>query len=370
MAFHGFLTGSALALAAITFPLGKALAQAPASTRPALPPYTGTTLDAVFAEWVKRHHPRTAILVVRRNGKTVFQKGHNADPAKPTFIASLTKSYTGICVATLIRDGKLAFTTPMKDALPKLLRQIGPHADSRFPDVTVEQLLTHRSGLLGNSDGDPIHGYIRRLAAAGQGGNGSVQPMLAEHYKNRLVRDPGGNASYSNTGYVTLTAIIEERTGRNYEDYCGEAVFGKLGLPRARLHPDWRVLSGGGGLFIPAPDYLAMYDVFDPANPFLGDTVKTWIDQAQTKWSPGNKAGWYSLGVETNSNAGRWYVQHGGLLNSRGKDAHGKSAAALIVSRAARAANGTAVFLAIEWSEKSGEMFNELWREVARLNRS
>jgi hypothetical protein len=123
-------------------------------------------------------------------------------------------------------------------------------------------------------------------------------------------------------------------------------------------------------MLIPGADYLALYDVFDPASPFLGDAVKAWIDAAQTKWAAGNKGGWYSLGVETNANAGPWFVQHGGLLNSRGKDARGRPTAALIVARAARAANGTGVFLAVEYSPTANEALNDLWGEVSKIARS
>ena len=34
----------------------------------------------VFDQWVKNREPKTAILVVRRGGKTVFAKGYGADP--------------------------------------------------------------------------------------------------------------------------------------------------------------------------------------------------------------------------------------------------------------------------------------------------
>ena len=81
-----------------------------------------------------------------------------------------------------------------------------------------------------------------------------------------------------------------------------------------KLHPDWRMLAGAGGWFIPGPDYLAFLDIFDPAHPFLGDTVKAWIDRAQTSWTPANNDRWYGLGVNAWAGAGRWAVSHGGIL--------------------------------------------------------
>jgi CubicO group peptidase (beta-lactamase class C family) len=308
--------------------------------------------------------------VVRRDGKTVFTKGYNADPLKPTMIASLSKPITGACTATLIRDGKLSFTTRVGEALSRFFRRYGAPADPRLGQVTVEQLLVHRSGLMGNGDDDPIYGVIEKRANSGRGYLAAIQSLLGEYLvKLHLIRDPGSRYSYSNTGYEVLSAMIEERTGRPYEDYCREAVFGKLGIAEPVLHPDWRMLSGAGGWYIPGPDYLAFFDVFTPRHPFLGDTVKGWIDQAQTKWTPENHDRWYSLGVNVWSGAGRWSVSHGGILNSRGKDAEGKPTEASVVSHAFRSPDGTAVFIAVNWSPQAQETLDELREEIGETHK-
>ena len=146
---------------------------------------------------------------------------------------------------------------------------------------------SHRAGLRGNADDDSIYGIFAKRAIGGHGWQAAPKMVLSEYLlKDRLARHPGGRYSYSNTGYEILSAIIEEQTGQPYEDYCGEAVFGKLGIAVPKLHPDWRMLAGMGGWFVPGPDYLAFLDIFDPANPFLGDTVKAWIDQAQNTLDP------------------------------------------------------------------------------------
>jgi CubicO group peptidase (beta-lactamase class C family) len=309
-------------------------------------------------------------LVVRRGGKTVFAKGYGADPMKPTLIASLSKAITGACVATLVRDGKLTFTTPLRDAMPQFFKQYGAPIDERLYQATVEELLAHRAGLRGNADDDSIYGVFARRAIGGHGWQAAPKLVLGEYLlKDRLARHPGGRYSYSNTGYEILSAIIEEQTGKPYEDYCGEAVFGKLGLAVPKLHPDWRMLAGMGGWFVPGPDYLAFLDIFDPAHPFLGDTVKAWIDQAQTRWTPANKDRWYSLGVNTWAGAGRWAVSHGGILHSRGKNADGQSIEGSVVSHAFRAADGTAVFIALEWTPDAEKSLNELRKVIGETHK-
>jgi hypothetical protein len=163
--------------------------------------------------------------------------------------------------------------------------------------------------------------------------------------------------------------MIEEKTGLSYEDYCRRAVFAKLGIAEPRLHPDWRMLSGAGGWYIAGPDYLAFMDIFSPAHPFLSDTVKSWIDRAQTRWSPGNKDRWYALGVNAWSGAGRWTVSHGGILNSHGKGADGRPTQASVVSHAYRAPDGTSVFIALNWSPHAQHDLDELREEIGNTHK-
>ena len=267
---------------------------------------TGDAYGKVFDEWVKQREPKTAILVVRRGGKTVFAKGHSADPCKPTLIASLSKPITGACIGTLVRDGKLSVHHAAARCAGAVLQAVRPRRSTSGSNRRRSRnCWCIAPGLRGNADDDPIYGIFNRRADSGVGSLADARPVLGEYLlKERLARHPGGRYSYSNTGYELLTAIIEEQTGRSYEDYCREAVFGKLGIAMPKLHPDWRMLAGAGGWFIPGPDYLAFLDIFDPAHPFLGDAVKAWIDQAQTKWTPTNRNRWYSLGVNTWSGAG------------------------------------------------------------------
>jgi CubicO group peptidase (beta-lactamase class C family) len=324
----------------------------------------------VFDAWVKQRDPKTAIMVVRRGGQTVFAKGHNADPFAPTLIASLSKPITGACIGTLVRDGKLSFSTQTGEALAQFYKLFGRPIDERLERVTVDELLVHRAGLRGNADDDPIFGIFNRRASTGVGSLADAKPVLAEYVlKERLARHPGGRYSYSNTGYEILTAIIEEQTGRSYEDYCREAVFGKLGIAMPKLHPDWSMLAGAGGWFIPGPDYLAFLDIFDPAHPFLGDGVKAWIDQAQTKWTPTNRNRWYSLGINTWAGAGRWAVSHGGIMNSQGMDSQGRPTTGVVVSHAFRAANGTAVFIALDWTPDAQASLEQLRREIGETHK-
>jgi CubicO group peptidase (beta-lactamase class C family) len=301
----------------------------------------------------------------------VFAKGYGVDPMQPTLIASLSKPITGACVATLVRDRKLSFATRLRDALTGFFHRYGKPTDRRLEQVTVEQLLVHRSGLVGNENDDPIERVVAKKPPSRAASYFAAARAVLSQYllKLHLISDPGTKYSYSNTGYEVLSAMIEERTGRSYEDYCRDAVFGKLGIAEPKLHPDWRMLAGAGGWYIPGPDYLAFLDVFNPGHPFLGDTVKSWIDHAQTKWTPENRDRWYSLGVNVWAGAGRWTVSHGGILHSQAIGAAGQPTKASVVTHAYRNADGTAVFIALEWSPTAEEALNALRREIGETHK-
>ena len=208
---------------------------ASAGAQPQLAEAYGQAFDA----WVAKRRPTTAIVAVRWHGETVFLKGHGVDPRAPTLIGSMSKPITAVCVARLIDDGKLAFTTPLREALSGFFRRHGPPADRRLESVTIEQLLTHRSGLAGNDEGDPMQDIWRRRAAQGFAHVASPEPLLVEHFRHPLVYAPGSSAAYTNTGFVVLTAV---HRGSKRQTVRGL-------LPERRIRPArYRKRSAASGL--------------------------------------------------------------------------------------------------------------------------
>jgi CubicO group peptidase (beta-lactamase class C family) len=330
--------------------------------------------EIAFDAWVTKHRPATAIAAVRHRGKTVFLKGHDADPHTPSLIGSMSKPITGACIATLIRDRKLDFTTPLRDALAGFFRRFGPPADPRLERITIEQLLTHRSGLAGNDDGDPMQTMWRERAVQGLAHLASPESLLAEHFKHPLAAAPGTRNSYTNTGFVVLSALIEEASGKPYETYCRETVFRPLGIASARLHPDWAQFSGARGWIVAAEDYLAFLDVFDPKHPFLGDRVKAWIVAGETRWDKDYRGQFEGLGIVTVILPTGWRVLHSGILNFHGKAADGRPIEAVIHSHAYREPSGFSAFHAmtpaIEGSPALGELDAALHRVHQALEKA
>lgn len=168
-------------------------------------------------------------VMIARMGNPILAEGYGlADrdtkfrwsPSVVSCIGSITKQFTGAAVLLLEEQGKLRVT----DSLPRFFQ--GVPADKR--SITIHQLLTHTSGIVdldGAGDYDPIlrDEFMRRIFA------------------QELESKPGERQDYTNAGYSILGAIIEQITGKSYEQFLREQFF----LPLEMTHtgyilPDWK----------------------------------------------------------------------------------------------------------------------------------
>lgn len=140
-------------------------------------------------------------------------------------VASGSKGFVGMGILRLIEEGKLSLDTRLGDAVDFDLRAIDP-------DVTVEQLLTHTSGVPDYFDESVMDDYdalwvdfpnykIRR--------NGDLFPLFAG---KPMLYAPGERFQYNNTGYVLLAAAIEAVTGLPFDEHLRCAVFEPAGMSR------------------------------------------------------------------------------------------------------------------------------------------
>lgn len=138
-------------------------------------------------------------------------------------IASGTKGFTAVAVCALIEEGLLDLSTPVRFVLGDDL----PLVDEA---VTVEHLLTHRSGI-----GDYLD----------EGGEWDVAdyPMPVPVHELATTEDylrvldghpqkfpPGTQFAYSNAGYVVLALVAERASGRLFHDLVHERVCRPAGL--------------------------------------------------------------------------------------------------------------------------------------------
>src|SRR5437763_3846186 len=117
------------------------------------------------------------VVRVERDGRILMEKGYGEPAGTAFWVASIAKSFTAVLILRLQELGKLRL-------------------DDRIGDVTIDDLLTHTSGL-------------PRAAYAAEG---IADIDEAEKTILALPRGPRGKFAYSNDGY-SLLAIAAERKG-------------------------------------------------------------------------------------------------------------------------------------------------------------
>ncbi len=160
-----------------------------------------------------------------------FADRENKTPFTPSTImniASISKTFTGVCIMKAVEEGKVSLDEDINKYLP--FKVINPH----FPNekITLRHLATHTSGLV---DRNPFYGDSLYF------NNGRKPEPLGEFLKNYFVPEgkhyskdnflnakPNTNRAYSNIGAGLAGYIIELRTGQKLNDYAKKHIFKPL----------------------------------------------------------------------------------------------------------------------------------------------
>jgi len=130
-------------------------------------------------------------------------------------LGSMNKMFTGVAIAQLAEQGKLAFTDTVGKYLPDCPRK------EIAEKVTIHQLLTHTSGM---------QDYWEEIFSAKWWEIKTVGQLAALIYDDSLLFEPGTEFHYSNSGPVVLGQIIEKVSGEDYYDYVREHIAKPAGM--------------------------------------------------------------------------------------------------------------------------------------------
>ncbi|MEJ2203949.1 MAG: glycoside hydrolase family 3 N-terminal domain-containing protein [Gemmatimonadota bacterium] len=169
-----------------------------------------------------------AAVSVGRHGRLVKLEGYgelawgSGRPVTPTSIfdlASVSKVVgTTTAAMILVQEGRLDLDAPVVTYLPWWSR-----GDARKEQVTVRQLLLHRSGL------PPFRRWFFDLEG--------VQAYKDAAADEPLEYEPGARTAYSDIGVMTLAWIMEEVTQLTLDQFLEERVFGPLGMMETGYRP-------------------------------------------------------------------------------------------------------------------------------------
>ena len=138
--------------------------------------------------------------------------------------ASGSKAFTAVAILKLIDQGRLSLNSTLGEKLPDIdLGRIDPN-------ITVEQLLMHTSGVGDYFDEEVMDDYAElwqdipnyRIRSSAD-----YPPLLND---KPMASEPGTEFAYSNSGYVLLGMIIEAVTGKPFDKFINEVVFAPAGM--------------------------------------------------------------------------------------------------------------------------------------------
>lgn len=184
-------------------------------------------------------------------------------------IASLSKPITSAAIGRLVDQGRLTYETRLGSIVSGI-----PNGDR----ITIEQLLTHRSGL---DSPDRDKGSSVWMA----------QPQTTDELVDRIRKmkplyEPGAKYEYANSNYWLLANIIEKISGVPYGTFLKREIFDPLGMKdtahrgdilavvprlaegyqldgptayRAGDRLDWTGKTGNGSIYSTAADLAKFY---------------------------------------------------------------------------------------------------------------
>ncbi|PHS18945.1 MAG: hypothetical protein COA86_07200 [Kangiella sp.] len=134
-------------------------------------------------------------------------------------LASVGKMFTGVAIVQLIQSQKIK-------SGDKLSQYLGDNwlDKSISQNITVEQLLTHTSGLGNNAFGKNNFELLSKNTFRDLV---DYQPLIK---KEKLISEPGSQFNYSNTGIFLAGVVIEKVTGMSYFDYIQKNIFDVAGM--------------------------------------------------------------------------------------------------------------------------------------------
>lgn len=191
-------------------------------------------IDSILQVYTNKNQFNGSVLIAKK-GKTLLSKGYGFanfsydiknTPSTKFKLASVSKQFTAMAIMILQETGKL--TT--EDKLSKFISDY-PNGDK----ITIHHLLTHTSGIP-NVTSLPLFDSVMTRPH-------TLEQLIAYTKFKALEFEPGSKFSYSNSGYILLSFIIEKASGKPYGEFMKEKIFSPLGMKNSGLYNNDEVLK-------------------------------------------------------------------------------------------------------------------------------
>ncbi len=185
-------------------------------------------VDKIFS-WATANTPGCAC-AVSQNGKVVINQAYGSADLERNVpigqntvfdIGSVRKQFVAAAVLLLAEDGNLSLSDDVRKYIPEL-----PDYGSK---ITIDNLLSHTSGLRDW----PV---LLQLA----GGDPDAYSMILR--QRGLNFAPGEEWSYSNSGYVLATILVERISKLSFPEFARTRIFEPLGMKNSSYAMDMKAL--------------------------------------------------------------------------------------------------------------------------------
>ena len=206
-----------------------------------------------YLENLNRYQKAMTAVAIAERGEIIYQsyngmasiEGQMPLDADTKFrVGSITKTVAAVLVMQLIEQDQLQLDTPLSDFYPEV---------KNAELITIEQLLSHRSGIFSFTDDPDYMDYMTESKTR--------EEMLDYLFSYDAKFAPGSQHEYSNSNYLLLGYILEDITDRPFSALLHERIVKPLGLTNTRfggqIRPqDNEALSYvyGKGEWQPAPE--------------------------------------------------------------------------------------------------------------------
>lgn len=229
----------------------------------------------------------SGVVSIRKDGEIVFNEamdyrdrsnGLENETTTSFGIASGTKIFTALGIALLVQRGKLSFQD-------KVFSRLSVNRPSYDKDITIEQLLTHSSGLPDYFDEDKVEDFDNFTVSVPWYKLREPKDYFPVLPDEGMKFSPGEKFNYNNSGYVLLAALIAEISGLSYTTFIEQEILKPLNMHSSGFYPmnklpqnvatgyiaeenGWRsniynlpIVGGGdGGLFTCLEDLYKLWD--------------------------------------------------------------------------------------------------------------
>lgn len=230
---------------------------------------------------------------------------------------SVTKLLTSVLMMQLVESG----TVELKESIRSYL----PYLPKRWQEVTVEHLLSHTSG---------IPRYMEMAMEKGRflGSKKAVFLSLIDEPDHFEI---GTKYSYNNTNFLLISAILEAKTGKSYQELVANVIVKPLGLKntghasaktiiknmvtsyqgangtiRRNIDIDWPEYTYSHSALYSTPQDLATFITALVSGKFVSQTTLAKL------WQPmklaNGKKGHYAFGFEYSLEDGYYQAGHDG----------------------------------------------------------